>query len=294
MRNEFTHNDFTFSGQPNIKSNYNNLVPTLNYKRFYSKTKILTLFTNSYIVRPSYYYFNPTTTIVNATTQFKGNPEIEAYTNYRAGAQYVYNSKYVGQLSYTYSNNFFYSKPNYDSQTGITTSTFQNEGKLSYVKLYASLPIKIAEWWDVQNKLTTSYSKYILDNQKFDGLMFNIGSTNTIDLPKDITLAFDWDYSSPNKAQYYDFKEKFVANASLDIPLFNEMMEFSINYYDIFNSDKSIYNYDYQEIEKYVYSKFNTQKIIFSISFSFQSGKERDIDKKESNIEEEKNRMGNK
>lgn len=292
LRNEFSYNNFTFSGQPNIKSNYNNLVPTLNYKRFFSKTKILTFFTNSNIVRPSFYYFNPTTTIVNTTTHLKGNPEIKAYTNYRTGVQYVFNSKYVGQLSYSYSNDFFYSKPRYDAQTGITTTSYQNEGKLSSAKLYLNLPIQIVEWWNIQNKLTTSYSNYLLDNQKFNGWKFNVGTTNTFELPKNITLDFDWNYTSPYKSQYYDFKENFVTNASLNIPLFNEMIELSMGYNDIFNSEKTRYDYGFQDIKKNVYSKLNTQKIIFSISFSFQSGKERDIDEKESNIEDVKNRLG--
>jgi hypothetical protein len=292
LRDEYTHNDFTFSGVPNTISDYNNLLPSINYKRFFSKSKVLTIFSNSYIERPSYYYFNPTTSIINAINQFKGNPDIKAYTNYRAGIQYVYKSKYVGQLSYAYSDDYFFTKPVYNAQTGITTSTYLNEGISSSLKLYTSLPVKLTEWWDIQNKITTSYSKYSLDNQNYEGFRFNINSTNNINLPKGIKLNINWSYTNPNQNLYYNFKENFVANTYVDIPFFNENVEVSLGLNDIFDTSRTSYIYDFQGIEKNICSKINSQKFIFSISYSFQSGKERDIEQKESIIEDEKNRMG--
>ncbi|MFD0835222.1 outer membrane beta-barrel family protein [Mariniflexile aquimaris] len=292
IRDEYTHNTFTTLEQPDTKSGYNNLIPSINYKRFIENTKVLTLFTNLYIERPSYYYFNPTLSIIDATNQYKGNPDIKAYTNYRTGIQYAYKSKYVSQLSYTYSNDYFFAKPIYDNQTGITTSTYQNEGILSILKFYASLPIKIANWWNIQNKITTSYAKYSLDNQNYEGIRFNINSTNLINFPNGIKLNFNWNYTNPNQNICYDYKENFVANTYIDIPIFNENLKMSFGLNDIFDTSRTNYHYDFLGIEKTIYSKINTHRFIFSISYSFQSGKERDLEQKESIIENEKNRMG--
>ncbi len=290
LRDEWTHDQYNFSGYKN-SSSFNNLLPSAIYTYKTEKKNTWTLQLNSKINRPNFPYYNPQIFINNPLSQYQGNPDIKARVDYIAGLRWNVKKKYSFDFKYTYTNTAIYHKREI-LDNGIIRLKPQNEGIINKTSLTLSAPLDILPWWKIQNSLAVNYRHNTYDTETFFGFDGLYKLNNIWEFDNGLVFALDFTHRTPFYSGYYHVKSLSLANATLDIPLFKGATTLSLWLNDIFNSNITKYEVNFQNTYQYNETKGDFQKFGLSFSYTFAKGKENDIEEKDNLLENERKRLG--
>ena len=209
---------------------------------------------------------------------------------------YTYKRKYSVILKYEYKENLIISNSIFNNETGITYTKPINSGYQNSALLYFSIPVKIANWWKINNKISLISSDYksplFDDSNSFKSSYGTILFSNSFSLPSDIHINFDLNYTTKSNYLYIKNDAIFTSNFNLSVPIIKEKLNLYFSFNDLFNTQKSTSWKSINSIYSHTKSSSNSRSIYFSLTYDFSSGKEVDDTVIKPIIEDEKKRSG--
>jgi Outer membrane protein beta-barrel family/CarboxypepD_reg-like domain len=294
-RLEYNLNRFGNDGL-NKKNDNLKLLPTISYNIPLNKNNSIYFYASKKIDRPSYYSYNPTIIEYTPTQAGSGNEALKPVDIYSFQMGYTLKRKYSLLANYSYQENTIISTPEFIDSKGYTLTHPVNSGYRNTAFLMLNIPVKYFKWWESTNKISFKYARFfsplIIPRQNFESTYATISSYQTFNLPDDIEIDLDFSYATGYKSFYYNYADNFSSNITISAPVFKKKFQLYLYLSDIFNTDRSITEYQYNDIYSRNYSKINTRAIYLGLSYSFKIGKDVNESMKKSNIEGEKRRVG--
>jgi hypothetical protein len=294
LRFEYNINRFGENRLENTNDNFKWL-PTINYNISAGDSHNITVYASKKIDRPSYYSYNPTLIVTSPTQASSGNKNLNPVDIYRLQVGYTFKRKYSATLRYDYLENNIISIPEFIDEGGFTLSHPANTGYRNNLYLMMSIPVKLFKWWESTNKFNLNYTNFsttlIVPKQNFEATYGSINSYHSFALTENLTFDFNLSYASPRKSMYTRFSDNFSAGTELSSSFLKDKIQLSISISDLFNTERNLSEYRFNEIFRRTNSKSNSRTIYLSFNYNFAFGKEVNKDFKDSNIEEEKSRV---
>lgn len=130
--------------------------PTLQLNYMPSASHILQLSFSSDKTYPDYWTLSGATSYLNGYNESVGNPFLRPYTEYDADLTYILKSKYIFQVSYSYTPDYFMQTVYLDSDRLKAIYNWQNWDYSQELAFTAILPFKVGHWWDSRLTLQAS------------------------------------------------------------------------------------------------------------------------------------------
>jgi len=293
-RLEYNLNRFGENRLNNSNQNFKWL-PTFNLNLPISENNNFTLYASKKNYRPSYYSYNPTLVRTSPTQASSGNPDLSPVDVYRIQFGYTYKRKYSASLRYDYLENNLIPTFQFIHKEGFTLSTLENTGYRNNLYFMLSTPVKFFKWWESTNKLNLNYTNFstpqIVSKQDFEATFGSVDSYHTFNLSDAVSIDFNLSYATPRKSMYKRYGDNFSSDASISYTFLKEYFNFNIWISDIFNTQRDLTEYQFNEIFRRTNTKANSRTIFINFIYSFNFGKMVNDEIKDSNIEDEKRRV---
>ncbi|MDT8415791.1 MAG: outer membrane beta-barrel family protein [Flavobacteriaceae bacterium] len=294
MRFEHNVNRFGENRLDNTNDNFKWL-PSISYNLPINDSHYFSFYMSKKINRPSYYHYNPTLVVSSPTQASSGNPDLDPTDIYRIQLSYNFKQKYRASLRYDYLENNLISEFKFIDEGGFTLSRPENTGYRNNLYLMLSLPAKFFTWWESNNKLNLNYTNFstplIVPKKNIEATFGNIDSYHTFNLSDALSLEFDLSYATPRKSTYRRYSDNFSADASITYSFLKDQIKFNVWLSDIFNTQRDLAEYQFNEIFRRTNTKENTRMIFLNLTYNFGFGKEVSQELKDSNIKDEKRRV---
>ncbi|MDN3694212.1 outer membrane beta-barrel family protein [Chryseobacterium tructae] len=261
------------------KRDYTQLFPSAVFSYDLTDKSNLEINFSRRITRPSYNQLNPFKFYLDPTTLRAGNPDLNAQTTMNYELTYSLSNKYFATLSYSKTSNNITDilKPVIENGQVVTVQTIENLDSVSYFGLYLIAPVKVTQWWDMNNSANFYYGSYTGNvsgtqiNNK-GNFTFNINNINSFKLGNGFTAELTANYkareiyaylnASPNWYLNVGAQKKFKNNSTLKLS-FTDMF-FTSNL-----KGQTVYN-DY--LENFAVKR-DTRVVTLSYTYNFGSSK---------------------
>lgn len=201
LRYEYTStNVSTLKVTDIVDRRYGNLFPSIFLSRKMGENGSINLSYNQRITRPTYNDIAPFVLFADPKIFFSGNPQLRPSISNTFKVGYTLKN-YLLSVSYSYDKNpiaRFQSKVDpANNRQYITAENFKN---MKTVSTTLAIPVKIAQWWDVQNNIITAWQQvntvYNTAPVQVDQVNYRITSSSSFTLPKDFSLELSGFYQS--------------------------------------------------------------------------------------------------
>lgn len=280
-----------------IDRNYFNLFPNLSITNQLNKKNKLALSFNKGITRPRYDQINPFSYFLDQFTYNQGNPQLRPSTINSTKLEWEFDDKYVFDVHYNYTNNFIYTVYTQDLRNNVAIASMQNFDYRQSIGIALAIPIKILKWYDINLNAegNKEYFKYLdISNQATynSSLNASLVLNHNFQLPKTIKATVNMLYETPTAYAVYRFKPLYYVNFGVSKSVFQKKGSIRLVVTDIFNTNSNRYSTNLAGINLIAKDKTETQSI--RLSFSYKVGKQtvKAYQKRESNVENEKIRVG--
>lgn len=261
------------------KRNYTQLFPSAVFSYDITEKSNLELNLSRRITRPSYNQLNPFKFYLDPTTLKAGNPDLNPQTTMNYELTYSLSNKYFATLSYskTSDNITDILKPTIENGQNVTVQTNENLSSASNFGLNLIVPVKVTQWWDMNNSANFYYGSYTGNvsgtqiNNK-GNFTFNINSINTFRLGDGYTAEVTGNYKAKEVYAYLNASANWYLSVGAQKKFKNNsVLRFS--YTDIFFTSnlngQTVYN-DY--IENFALKR-DSRVVTLSYTYNFGSSK---------------------
>ena len=202
LRYEYTNSNLSSATQKDIVDrHYGNLFPSLFISQKLDDNNSINFSYSRRITRPTFNDMAPFVIFVDPNTFFSGNPALQPSISDAVKADYLF-KKFVFSVSYTYETHpITRFSPKIDSVKNKQTLAAENQRHRNTVNISISLPLKITNWWNMQNNITASWEElnaiyndapYVIKQNNV-----NLNTTQTFTLPKNYSIELSAYYQSP-------------------------------------------------------------------------------------------------
>ena len=268
---------------------YLNLFPSVfvqqkvndNYGINYSYSRRLT--------RPNYGNLNPFRAYRDPYTWYEGNPYLRPQYTHSFGITQVFKKIYNLSISYQRTTDVMAEIPILDVNNAVTVYTTGNVNTGDNVGLSAVGPLKISKWWDTQNTILFSYSKFSMNSNlglvENDQLFAMLQTNHTILLPRQIRMELNILLRGPAASGLYHMGSMHRVDIAFKRSFLNKKFDLTLNATDIFKGFRYYWttniNGNKNDFDQY----FRIRTVGVSLRYNFHKGQKVDL-KSRSSIEE--------
>ncbi|AZB08196.1 TonB-dependent receptor [Chryseobacterium sp. G0162] len=261
------------------KRNYTQFFPSAVLSYDLTEKSNLEVNLSRRITRPSYNQLNPFKLYLDPTTMSSGNPDLNAQTTMNYELTYSLSNKYFATLSYSRTSDNITNiiKPTFENNQNVTVQTFENLNSASYYGLYLIAPVKVTQWWDMNNSANFYYGSYTGNvsgtqiNNK-GNFTFNINSINSFKLGNGFSAELTGNYKAREVYAFLNMSPNWYLNIGAQ-KKFKNNSTLKFSFTDIFFTSnlkgQTIYN-DY--IENFAVKR-DTRVVTLSYTYNFGSSK---------------------
>ncbi|MCS4302347.1 TonB-dependent receptor [Chryseobacterium sp. BIGb0232] len=261
------------------KRNYTQLFPSAVLSYDLTEKSNLEVNLSRRITRPSYNQLNPFKLYLDPTTMRSGNQDLNPQTTMNYELTYSLSNKYFATLSYsrTSDNITDILKPIVENGQNVTVQTFENLNSVSYYGLYLIAPVKVTQWWGMNNSANFYYGTYTGNvsgtqiNNK-GNFTFNINSINSFKLGNGFTAELTGNYKAKEVYAYLNVSPNWYLNIGAQ-KKFKNNSTLKFSFTDVFFTSnikgQTIYN-DY--LENFAVKR-DTRVVTLSYTYNFGSSK---------------------
>ncbi|WP_250253360.1 outer membrane beta-barrel family protein [Chryseobacterium sp. Marseille-Q3244] len=261
------------------KRNYTQFFPSAVLSYDLTEKSNLEVNLSRRIARPSYNQLNPFKLYLDPTTMSSGNPDLNAQTTMNYELTYSLSNKYFATLSYSRTSDNITNiiKPTFENNQNVTVQTFENLNSASYYGLYLIAPVKVTQWWDMNNSANFYYGSYTGNvsgtqiNNK-GNFTFNINSINSFKLGNGFSAELTGNYKAREVYAFLNMSPNWYLNIGAQ-KKFKNNSTLKFSFTDIFFTSnlkgQTIYN-DY--IENFAVKR-DTRVVTVSYTYNFGSSK---------------------
>lgn len=240
---------------------------------------------NRRIARPQYEFLNPQIFYIDPYNYSEGNPDLQPQRTHSLSMNHLIKGKYQIGLTYDYYSAYMVEVPMTDTETNQTSFIVQNLKQASAFGVNAYVPIKIADFWDMNNSLTANYQSFKLDleedtNRKRSHLFVLFQNDQQIQLPKGIQLNLSINARSPFNEGYYNIHGQWWTDVALKKSFLDDKLDVNIKFIDIFktmNLDADYrFNGNKSSIKQYMGDRSASVQLTYK--FGGENGKQKQKD----------------
>lgn len=279
------------------KKDYTQLFPSAVFSYDLTDKSNLEVNFSRRITRPSYNQLNPFKFYLDPTTSRTGNPDLNPQTMMNYELTYGFNNKYFATLSYSKTNDNITDviKPVLENGQNMTVQTIENLSSVSYYGLYLIAPVKVTQWWDMNNNANFYYATYtgnVSDTQinKKGNFTFNINSINSFKLGNGFTAEVTGNYRAREVYAYMDVRPNWYLNIGAQKKFKNNSI-LKLAFNDVFFTSnpkaQTVFN---NYIENFVVKR-DSRVVTLSYTYNFGSSKN-GLPRKTGGAEDLKQRIG--
>ncbi|MFL1896972.1 TonB-dependent receptor domain-containing protein [Aquimarina sp. 2-A2] len=161
--------------------------------------------------------------------------------------------------------------------------TFDNFDNNTAYGFELSSNYKVATWWslNVSVDLYGQTQKGVVGTttREVDAFVYNFRLSNTFKATKNLSFQLFGFYRGPQEGIQFETEEFYFVNTGARYSFLNNKATFSINFNDIFNTQKFRFNSDvpYTQFGQF---QGETQSVFLGLSYRFGSGKNRKVSRK--------------
>jgi len=260
------------------KKNYTQLFPSAVFSYDLNEKNTVELNFSRRITRPTYRQLNPFKFYLDPTTYQAGNPDLNPQTTMNYEFTYSLSNKYFATLSYSKTQNNITDvlKPIDENGNIVVVQAVENLSSASYYGLNLIAPVKVTQWWDMNNNANFYYGTYTgnisdtyIKNQ--GNFTFNINSINSFKIGNGYSAELSGNYQAKQIYAYMHLKPIWSLNIGAQKKFKNSTLKFSFN--DIFfKSNPEAENIYSNYIENFVVRR-DTRVVTLSYTYNFGSSK---------------------
>jgi len=296
IRGEYTHSDGnSYYQQEDVIRNYVNFYPQLQLDYRANDDNRISFNYGRRTYQPSYDDLNPIIFFQDKYNYRQGNPFLRP--SYENLLQLTHNYRGILNTELYFMDITDFSGFTYFQQDNITktfVTTRQNLKSAITYGLHFNLAASLAEWWNINFDVNTSYQRYKdyegqLNRGSFDGI-FKLNSQFM--LPDGFGINLLNFYEAPTYYAIYYYRSSYYTNATASKKIFGNRLSVNLSVNDIFNTRRDRYVSQYMNLDLIGLDKKETRYYTGSLTYYF--GK-RTIKARRRHISgdtEEQNRIG--
>lgn len=258
--------------------------PTLQLNYMPSASHILQLSFSSDKTYPDYWTLSGATSYLNGYNESVGNPFLRPYTEYDADLTYILKSKYIFQVSYSYTPDYFMQTVYLDSDRLKAIYNWQNWDYTQDLSFTAILPFKVGNWWDsrltlqatLKHDKASAYYDAPFNQQQWVGVS---QWTNTFQLCRQPNLKMEVTAFGQTQSIQgsYDIQPVGFVDAALRYTFVKDRAMLQLKGNDIFNTmnPKTRVRNGAQHLD--MNTKSYLQSVTLSFSYRFGGYKKKDV-----------------
>ena len=259
-----------------IDLHYGELFPTIYFSQKLNKNNTLQLSYSRRINRPTFNELAPFVVFMSPELFISGNANLLPSFSSVYTSSYLYKSVIL-TLSYTDTKNAISRfQPIYDEETDRTYFVSRNFDSEKVTSAILTFPIKVTDWWKMQNnfsfiyrKINTNYEGFIVDEAQGN---YGINSTQSINITKKITAEFAGFYQSGSTNGIYVRPPVGRLDIGLQWKLKNENSRFNLNLSDVFKTSILRWTADIPELNIYNTWYLDFEPRVLRLTFTHNFG----------------------
>lgn len=251
--------------------------PTLFFQRQFGENHSLNLSYGRRILRPAYEYLNPFIDYETPYSYSTGNPDLQPAFANSIELSYLYKKKYYFNMGYKNTASLVGEMLEKDSDGLTVVSTYSNLSDEHYYFLSSSIPIKVTDWYSINNYLNLYYKEVVINKGDLEGTYSQATlfyyMSHSFNLKNDFYLELNGYYQSKNIYSIYEINPQGTLNFTVKKSFLDQKLHVNASLYDIFYTQKSKTYANFDDINRISSSKFTSQMFKLSLSYNFSSGK---------------------
>jgi hypothetical protein len=255
-----------------VSRKYLKILPSFSFQHNLSKTSNISVNASRKLSRPTFFDLNPFRFYSNPYTYNEGNPFLLPCTITSADLNYQYKD-FSLVFKYNLFQDQFAQMPLRDASTNTLAYIRTNLDKIQNFSIESNFDFTLTHWWKTHHYVVLYHTQ---TNTFFDDNNVNNGAfsaylygQHSFELPKKISLNFNYNYSSPSASQIYRVKSS--ANVSLGIQksFFKDLLNTQLNISDIFNLYREAFYGEYNNVYISTLQKRGVQQISLRLTYQF-------------------------
>ncbi|MFV8362870.1 outer membrane beta-barrel protein [Flavobacterium sp. ZT3P35] len=293
LRAEYiNYNATSLTSNNTNKDNYLSLFPFFSINGNFKNDQFKFSYSRR-IQRPRYLYLNPYFEYIDTYNVSVGNPNLTPQFTDAFEVVWIKKQKTSLSLFANFSKDEMYQIIDYDTDTKITTLSYDNIGKSKTIGLSLNTSITVKKWWEAQlsSELTYGQATSDLENYKFNdsGVSFSGALNQSFTLAKDWSATWNSFYSQNGAYGNTTFKPSYDMSFTMRKDFFNKKIRLNLSAQNVLRKSQWIQSTKQDNVTTNWVNRWETRKITVSVTYNFGTAKKKEV--KEADLNEEQNRL---
>ncbi|NQU52032.1 MAG: TonB-dependent receptor [Bacteroidetes bacterium] len=259
-----------------IDLHYGELFPTIYFSQKLDKNNKLQLSYSRRIDRPTFNELAPFVVFMTPELFLSGNENLLPAFSTVLKTDYQYKSVILS-VSYTDTKNAISRfQPIYNEETDRTYFVSQNFDSQKITSAVLTFPIKVTDWWKMQNNFTFIFRKintnYEGENLDYATNNYRINTIQSINITKNMSAEFAGYYQSKSFQGIYEWNPIGRLDIGVQWKLKNGNSRFNLNLSDVFKTNIIRYTADFPELKIYNTWMLDFEPRILRLTFTHNFG----------------------
>ena len=298
LRAEHTHsrgNSVTLNEV--VDRDYINLFPTFFLSHEADSNNVLNLSYSRRIDRPNYQQLNPFVYYLDPYTYEIGNPFLQPQFTHSVQLTHVYKNTLSSSIGYSRTTDVIVNGvPGQIPEKNTTFVTSENMAVQDNIHLTIGFPIKVRNWWNIQNNFTTYYnrlnSSYMDEMFNFDVFAYNLYMANNFVIGKGFSAEVSGWYNSPTVYGFTKAKAQGAFNLGIQKTMLDNKLTIKANINDPLWLNNFRGTIQYQDINININNKWESRVARLTLTYNFGNQNVKAARQRKTSTEEERNRAG--
>lgn len=280
-----------------VERNYTNLFPTFFLSRNIDSSNVVNFSYSRRIDRPNYQDLNPFVFYLDPYTYQQGNPYLQPQMTHSVQLSHMFKNTLNTTLGFSRTTDVIVREvPGQIPEENITFVTAQNLATQDNINLTVSLPVKVKNWWSIQNNVTVLYNRYespyLGEQFNLDVISWNAYLANNFVLGNGFTAEVSGWYRS--KGIYGFFVSRPMGAFSLGVQktMLDKKLTIKANINDPLFLNRFRGSANYQDIDLNVYSRWESRVARVTLTYNFGNQNVKGARQRSTGTESERNRAG--
>lgn len=259
-----------------IDLHYGELFHTVYFSQKLNPNNTLQLSYSRRIDRPTFNELAPFVVFMTPELFLSGNENLLPAFSTILKTDYIYKSVILS-VSYTDTKNAISRfQPVYNEETDRTYFISKNFDSQKTTSAVLTFPIKVTDWWKMQNNFTFIFWKlktdYEGENLDYGTNNFRVNSIQSFNITKKISAELAGYYQSRSFSGIYEWEPMGSINIGVQWKLKNENSRFNLNISDVFKTNILRFTADVPELNIYNTWSLDFESRVFRITFTQNFG----------------------
>jgi outer membrane receptor protein involved in Fe transport len=260
-----------------VSRNYLKWLPSFSASYAFNKSSELSFSYSRKITRPVFSQLNPFRFYYSPLNYWIGNPYLQPSFTNQIKATYRYKN-WVTAFTIGKETDVMTRYPIYNPETNVLEYLGANLPYRNFAIIETSFPVKITKWWNINTQIAGYYNHefrpYLDEVFALKIYNYEMKLNQVFSLPKGYTINLFANYESKTGNSLYIIKSRYTVDISVQKAWFDNKLNTKISFNNIFDSYDQRLEFRHKQImDNRLTHWWDTQKLIFSLSYNFGSSK---------------------